>query len=309
MLEEFGVATLTSIAVIALGGAGLLVLNQRLEARRALQRALARELSDTGGQTLISGGVRAEGLLGFVRRLGDVVGARKSSGGLRETLARAGYFGPSAAAVYLGAKVLCFALGIGLFGLLATAAQFTPGMQLAFVSLGALLMFFLPNVIVGARRDRRKSEIQRCLPDAVDLLEICVTAGMGLDTAWKAVAVDIRRVSAILADEMELTNLEINLGANRAVAMRHMAQRTGVEEISSLVALLVQSDRFGASIVDSLRVFAKTMRELRTRRAEEAAEKMAVMMLFPMVLFIFPALLIVMVGPAAIEIFNHMFKQ
>jgi tight adherence protein C len=91
--------------------------------------------------------------------------------------------------------------------------------------------------------------------------------------------------------------------------MRHMADRTGVEEISSLVALLVQSDRFGASIVDSLRVFAKTMREIRQQRAEESAEKMAVLMLFPMVLFIFPALLIVMVGPAALEIFRNMVNS
>jgi tight adherence protein C len=158
------------------------------------------------------------------------------------------------------------------------------------------------------QRDRRKAEIERHLPDAIDLLEICVTAGMGLDTAWNSVAADIRRVSPTLADEMELANLEISLGATRAAAMRHMADRTGVEEISSLVALLVQSDRFGASIVDALRVFARSMREIRTQRAEESAEKMAVKLLFPMVLFIFPALLIVMVGPAAVDIYRVMLK-
>ncbi len=120
--------------------------------------------------------------------------------------------------------------------------------------------------------------------------------------AWNSVARQIRGVSGAFADEMELTNLEINLGVPRSTAMRHMAERTGAEDISSLVALLIQSDRFGASIVDALRTFAQSMRESRSQEASEAAEKMSVKLLFPMVLFIFPALLIVMVGPAILEL-------
>jgi hypothetical protein len=159
---------------------------------------------------------------------------------------------------------------------------------------------------LGIARDRRRKNIRRHLPDAVDLIEICVSAGLGLDQSWNSVAEEIRRVCPTLADEMELTNLEISLGASRAVAMRHMAERTGAEDISSLVALLVQSERFGASIVDALRTFATTMRETWSRRAEEGAEQMAVKMLFPMVLFIFPALLIVMVGPAVLGFIQAM---
>jgi tight adherence protein C len=132
------------------------------------------------------------------------------------------------------------------------------------------------------------------------MLEICVSAGMGLDAAWNSVSDEVRRVSDHMSDEMELTNLEINLGTPRAVAMRHMAERTGVEDISSLVTLLLQSERFGASIVDALRTFARSLREIRSQRAEENAEKMAVKLLFPMVFFIFPVLFVVMVGPAVI---------
>jgi tight adherence protein C len=306
---ELGVAALTAVAVTALGGAGLVAVNRRVEARRARERALADELERSQLESFGERGLSAPRFVGVVQRVGEAVGAKQSSGGLRQNLARAGYFHPSAAAVYLGAKMLFLVLGVAVFGLASAAGSFPSEVRIGLTVVGSLLFFFVPNVVVSSRRDRRKRDIQRHLPDAIDLLEICVTAGMGLDTAWKAVASDIRRVSATLADEMELTNLEISLGASRAVAMRHMADRTGVEEISSLVALLVQSDRFGASIVDSLRVFAKTMREIRQQRAEESAEKMAVLMLFPMVLFIFPALLIVMVGPAALEIFRNMVNS
>jgi tight adherence protein C len=170
----------------------------------------------------------------------------------------------------------------------------------------AAILFFLPNIVVSSRRNRRRAEVRRHLPDAVDLLEICVSAGMGLDMAWNHVGDEIRNVSLVLADEMALTVLEIQLGAPRTLAMRHMAERTGAEELASLVALLVQSDRFGTSIADSLRTFAVGMRETRSQRAEEQAEKTAVKLLFPLVFFIFPVMLIVMVGPAGIVLYHIM---
>jgi tight adherence protein C len=168
------------------------------------------------------------------------------------------------------------------------------------------VFYFAPNYLVWLRRQSRTAEVRRHLPDGVDLLEICVSAGMGLDMAWNSVAEEIRGLSTVLADEMALTNLEMHLGAPRADAMRHMAERTGAEELSSLVALLVQSDRFGTKISDTLRTFAQTMREERGLKAQETAEKMAVKLLFPLVLFIFPAVLIVIVGPAAIALYKHL---
>jgi tight adherence protein C len=291
------IALLTGLAVVALGGAFLLARQLRSEAQFARQRALqdyVRPSDAPGRPKLIEG----------VHRVGAVVSKGKTSRSLKQELAAAGYHGASAATGYLGAKMLLLVIGGLLAALLLVPLELKAGPTLLLIAFTAALFFFLPNLIVGIRRDRRQAEIRRHLPDAVDMLEICVSAGMGLDMAWNSVADEIRRVSSTLADEMELTNLEISLGVSRAVAMRHMAERTGVEDISSLVALLVQSERFGASIVDALRTFARSMRDIRSQRAEEAAEKMAVKLLFPMVVFIFPVLFIVMVGPAVIVLFD-----
>jgi tight adherence protein C len=160
----------------------------------------------------------------------------------------------------------------------------------------------LPNVLVTIRKKRRTADVRSHLPDAIDLLEICVSSGMGLDTAWNAVCDEFRGVSTVLADEMALSNLEMHLGAPRADAMRNMARRTGVEDIGSMVATLVQSEKFGTSVSQALRTYADAMRTERSQRAEEAAEKLAVLLLFPMVMFIFPCMFIVILGPAGVKI-------
>jgi len=289
------IAILTGVTVTALGGAAMLVHRGREEARKARARALAER------DAMQPPGTRPR-LVQTVHRVGQMVSSGRTSTTLQEELAGAGYHGTSAASVYLGAKVLLFLVGLAGFGFVAFSFELPLALRVFLVLVGCASLFFVPNLWVAVRRDRRRTEIRRYLPDAVDLLEICVSAGMGLDMAWNAVSDELRRVSTTLADEMELTTLEINLGVQRAVAMRHMAERTGVEDISSLVALLVQSERFGASIVEALRTFARSMRELRSQRAEESAEKMSVKLLFPMVVFIFPALLIVMVGPAVLEL-------
>ena len=295
------IAILTGLSVI-LFGAALLI---RRAERNAVELARRRAMQDQDAQ-------EAEGsrprLIFTVQRAGEIVSKGKTSRPLREKLAAAGYHSPSAAAIFLGAKVIFFGFGVLFFIAILLPFRDTMGWPtiLMTTALASAVFFFLPDLAVGIARDRRRENIRRHLPDAVDLLEICVSAGLGLDQAWNSVAEEVRRVSPTLADEMELTNLEISLGASRAVAMRHMAERTGAEDISSLVALLVQSERFGASIVDALRTFATTMRETWSQRAEESAEQMAVKMLFPMVLFIFPALLIVMVGPAVLGFIQAM---
>ena len=164
------------------------------------------------------------------------------------------------------------------------------------------LFFFLPNVGVWRQLKKHRDEIRLHLPEAIDLLEICVTSGIGLDMAWNIVADEMYNVSPILSNAMSLTNFEINLGATRVRAMRNMAERTGVEELSSLAAILIQTERFGTSIADTLRSFANTMREDRSYTAEENAEKMPVKLIIPMALFIFPAVLITLGGPAIIVI-------
>jgi tight adherence protein C len=221
---------------------------------------------------------------------------------LRELLAQAGYHAHNAASVYLGLKMLLFVVGLGL-GFVGMATFKVPAAtKITGTFACGLLMFFVPNWVVSSRQRRRRQEVRSHLPDALDLLEVCVSAGMGTDMAWNAVAEEIRRVSPILADEMALANLEIHLGAHRAEAMRHMAERTGEQDLESLAAILVQSERLGTSISDALEAFASSMREARKHRAQEAAEAMAVKLLVPMILFIFPAILIVLIGPAGMKI-------
>ena len=291
------VPILVFLAVVGIGGGVALALTRRRQAMRArlIEDDKANPSEPAGGAA-----VRAASRLGGAVSLGSV------STKLKEQLANAGYYRDVAAATYLGAKfLLCFGGGSALTAALLQApipVQF----RILLIVLGAGILFFAPNMYVRMRSRQRRTAIRNHLPDAVDLLEICVSSGMGLDTAWNAVSDEVRRVCPVLADEMALVNLEVQLGVSRTDAMRNMAKRTGADDLSALVALLVQSERFGTSIAEALRTFAASMRELRSSRAEESAEKMAVKLLFPLVFFIFPVMLIVMVGPAGITLYEVM---
>lgn len=299
-MDTWLIAGLAAVTFMAFGGAVVLVQNARREAAAARQRATTAE----GAPADLEDGPR---LIRTVFRLGEAVSKGKTSRNLREELAAAGFHNQSAAGIYIGTKLMLLIAGAITLSVLVIPADLAFAMKLTFIVGGSATLFFIPNLAVGIRRDKRRAEVKKVLPDAVDMLEICVSSGMGIDAAWTAVGDEIRRVSPTFADEMELTNLEVSLGVPRAVAMRHMADRTGAEDLSSLVALLVQSERFGAGIIEALTTFAKTMRETRGQRAEEAAEKMAVKLLFPMVMFIFPALILIMVGPALIQLKNYIF--
>lgn len=238
-------------------------------------------------------------------RIGKLVSSRGPSSSLQEELAKAGYHGHEAASLYLGAKVVLFAAGLIGMTLLVLPLSAASMQKVLWVIGGATPLSFIPNLLVRLRRNRRQAEVRCHLPDSLDLLEICVSSGMGLDMAWNAVTDEIRGVSELVADEMTLTNTEMHLGASRADALRHMAERTGASELSSFVAVLVQSERFGTSISDAVKAFARSMREERSQRAEETAEKLAIKLLFPLVFFIFPALFGVMVGPAGIQLYEY----
>jgi tight adherence protein C len=142
------------------------------------------------------------------------------------------------------------------------------------------------------------------LPDAIDLMMVCIEAGLGLDAAIARVAQEMRLKSDLLADELHLVGLELRAGSTRERALRNLALRTGVEEVDGLVTMLVQADRFGTSIADSLRVHADMLRTRRRQRAEEAAAKIAVKLLFPLIFCIFPSLMLVLLGPAFIAIYR-----
>lgn len=298
--EQILVPILVFVSVMCLGG-GLILrsLSKRTFLRQRLGSTTLGALDET----------KPGFLMRMVARIGTKLGASGSSDALRLQMARAGFTGPSAVTIFFGAKFVLFVVAATavLMGVVFLDMGF--GIKVLLVLLGSSIAFFLPNTVLKARAVARTQEIRRHLPDAIDLLEICVSGGMGLDMAWNAVAEEARSVSSLLADEMALTNLEIHLGEERGQALRHMAARTGATELSSLVGVLVQSERFGTSVSQALRVFAESMRESRSQRAEEAAEKMGTKMLFPMILFIFPVVIIVAVGPAVITLVDVFSKQ
>jgi tight adherence protein C len=168
----------------------------------------------------------------------------------------------------------------------------------------AAIGYHLPNLILRIKIAERQRELLESFPDALDLLIICVEAGLGLDQAIARVAAEIDIKSKVLAQELQMVLLELRSGYSKETALRHMALRIGIEEVDLLVAMMVQADRFGTSMGDSLRVHANNLRTKRRQRAEEAAAKIAVKLLMPLIFMIFPTLMLVLVGPAMIQIYR-----
>jgi tight adherence protein C len=288
---------LLAFASVLFVGVGLLFLRE--QRRRALSRRL-----ETGDLPYgpLAGTKRPGHFLKFLEEVGNVVSHGHASTSLWEQLIRAGYMSRTAPAIYTGIKILLFAAGLAATTVLVLPTDQTLVKKITLISLGAVVPFFLPNLIVLYKVKKRREEIRQYLPDVVDLLEICVSSGIGLDMAWNVVSDEIHHVSGVLGTAMDLSNFEMHLGASRTEAMRSMAARTGADQMSSLAAILVQSERFGTSVAVALKEFAASMREERRMTAEESAEKMAVKMIIPMVLCIFPAVVVVTIGPAAINI-------
>lgn len=229
---------------------------------------------------------------------------------LRRRFVHAGWRGTSAPSLFFGSKVL---LGMGLpiaFLLykVNTGLDMAPE-QVIFVLVWLLASgYYVPNYVLNKKIKQRQREVFEAFPDALDLLTICVEAGLGLDAAIARVANEIRLESVSLADELELVTLEMRAGAGKERALRNLAVRTGVSDIESLVALLVQSEKFGTSIGESLRIQSDTLRVKRQQRAEETAAKITVKLVFPLVLCILPSIFIVVGGPAVIQI-GRTFSQ
>jgi len=180
---------------------------------------------------------------------------------------------------------------------------------LVFTVLAALAGWYLPDLWLRIKTQRRKEKLLAALPDALDLLVVCVEAGMGLDGAFHRVAQEIRLNSPEMSDELKLMNLELRAGKSRQEALDNMALRSDLDEMTSLVTLLIQTDKFGTSMAASLRVFSDAYRTQRYQRAEELAAKIPVKLVFPLILFIFPALFTVILGPAAIRIWQNIINR
>ncbi len=295
MRPEFLVAVLAFVSVMFVG---IIVLTVREQRRKTAKKRLAAAYS--AGVPIAP--FQESRFLRFVEQVGNYVSHGRASTSLWEQLIRAGYMGRAAPAIYTGIKMLLFTVGLVVTAVLVIPWEASMMKKIWLISLGGAVPFFIPNTVIRMQEKKRREEIRRYLPDAVDLLEICVSSGIGLDMAWNMVAEEIHHVSPVLGNAMDLSNFEIHLGASRTEAMRNMATRTGADQLSSLAAILVQSERFGTSVATALQEFANWMRDERHLRAEEEAEKLPMKLLFPMALFIFPAIMVVTLGPALIHI-------
>jgi len=290
---------LTFVSIMTVGASILLAKAQKRKKLEARMQDYTPLKTDT-----TSVDKKKSGLVQVLEKIGNVASHGRASTTLWEELVRAGYYGRSAPAVYTGAKLILFAIGFAGAAIVVVPSNFHIAAKINLIFMSGVSLFFVPNVVLRIRLKERYDEICLHLPEAVDLLEICVSSGIGLGTAWNIVGEEIQHVSPTLASAMALTNFEIHLGVSRIEAMRHMAERTGVDKLSSLAATLVQTERFGTSIATALKEFAQGMREERYFNAEERAEKMAVKLIIPMVLFIFPAVLITVAGPAIVAVYN-----
>ena len=223
---------------------------------------------------------------------------------LRKKFINAGIRKPNAPIIFFAARTILpflFAF-LGYILLAMSNVVLERNMLLLLLLLLALVGLYLPNVILEHILAGRKREIFENFPDAADLMLVCVEAGLGLDQAMVKVAEEMQIKSMALTEEFHLTNLETRAGRSREQALRNLGLRTGVEEISAFVSMLSQADKFGTSVGESLRVFSEDLRHKRQIRAEELAAKLSTKMLFPLVVCIFPAIFMVILGPAGVRI-------
>jgi tight adherence protein C len=222
---------------------------------------------------------------------------------LRTRFMNAGWRSASAPPLFFAAKTV-LALGLPALAAIALAGAGAPLRKyfIFFLFAAAAIGYYLPNVVLARTAASRRREIFENIPDALDLLTVCVEAGLSMERALSKVAAEIHIKSLALAQELQLVLMEMRAGFTKERALRNLAMRTGVEDMDALVAMLVQSERFGTSMGDSLRVHADNLRQKRSVLAEEEAARIGVKLLFPLIFCMFPALMLVLLGPAGIQI-------
>jgi tight adherence protein C len=267
----------------------------------AIERRLEELTLDTGTQE--EARPRYQSLVGLFKRVGEKAPrSPKELGTLRLRLVQAGYRRDEALTIFFGIRVT-FALVM--FSVLSTSVFARPNLTLALGGLG--FGYVLPGMVLARKAKARAHRIRLSLADMLDLLVVSVEAGLGLDQAIARVGAELSFAYPELSDELKLINLELRAGKARSEALRNLADRTGVDDLSSLVTMLIQTDKFGTSVAQSLRVYSETLRTKRRQRAEEAAAKTGVKMVFPLVFCIFPAIWVVTIGPAAIRFVTVLF--
>jgi tight adherence protein C len=285
-------------AVVAAGAMAL------VPAPSAIERRLDEVIGETTPQRSLSAGIR-ETATGWLTRLGAIAPRSESElGRLQQRLVTAGYRRREAVVVFFGARIV-FALAV--FLLIESSLVVRPNLAVALTACAGA--YVVPGMFLARMAKRRQHRIRLGLPDVLDLLVVSVEAGLGLDQAIQRVAEELAFAHPDLSDELRLINLELRAGKARADALHNLAARTALDDIASLVTMLVQTDKFGTSVAQSLRVHADTLRTKRRQRAEEAAAKTGAKMVFPLVLCIFPAIWVVSVGSAVIKFIQIMLPM
>lgn len=304
------ISVLVFTAVVLLSIAGVMLLEYRIER----QRIIAKIRDDK--PTVQSQGLDAisdrqgfkEEVLRFAHRVGNKVRPKdeKEVSHIQGLFLQAGLRSRNAVVMFFGMKVIfaiflltCFLL-IRLF--MYRDMEFIPTATIAILVTG--VGFYVPNFWLNFVVSDRRGKMTLGFPDALDLLVVCAEAGMGLDAAIRRVGEEIRLSNRVVSDEFRMLNLELRAGKSRRDALRNLAVRTGLEDVNSLTTLLIQTDKFGTSVAQALRVHADSMRTKRTQRVEEIAARLPVKLLFPTIFCIFPSLFLVILGPALIQVFR-----
>ena len=231
---------------------------------------------------------------------------QKDESKLKQRLSSAGFRAELAPKTFLAMKVICLAAGYFLGGgamLFATGFTTTAVLRVVLV---AGFAFYLPGLVLFFLTKRRHQQIFLGLPDAIDMIVVCVEAGLGLDQAMRKVSLEMEKAHPVLAYEFEIANMQLQMGLDRVHVLRDLGQRNGEESLRGLISVLVQASRFGSGIGEALRIHSDAMRIRRRQLAEEKAAKCAVKLIFPLVLCIFPGIFVILVGPAAIAIIEHL---
>ncbi len=268
-------------------------------------RLRLKELEEEGGREEEEG-KRALSLKGAVDLIGLGFGEAK---GTRIWLAQAGYRGPQSVFNYQGFR-LFGAIFLGALSVSLSLYFHVESALIPFIAFfGLLAGAFAPRFWVSYKVSRRRDEIRRSVPSVLDLMVVCVEAGLSLNAAIQRITEETRDTYRALSEELHLVNQEILIGKTRADAFRNLARRTGVDELRSLAVMLIQADKLGTSVASSLRVLADSLRIKRRQRAEEAAHKTQVKLVFPLVLLIFPELMVILVGPAMITLYKALSEM
>ena len=233
-----------------------------------------------------------------------VASGRKDLFETRQKLIRAGYRSQDAVPVYYSLRVL--SLVVGAIVIISMVPTLQGSNLIIWVVAGGAVFWMLPAGFLRRKIRLRQKEIQIALPDALDMLVICVEAGLGLNQALVRVSEEVETMSPVLSEELQIVNLEMRAGTPREDALRNLGERTDVPDLRSLATMLIQTDRFGTSIAQALRVHSDTLRTKRRQRAEEAAAKTTIKMVPPLVFFIFPAIFVVVLGPAMLHLMNEL---